>query len=372
MNSGVIVNRSVRSIVRLILSPLLAPAWIWLFVRKRNRSARPADSTDAAKTKTVSPRRPRRGQPRFSRLAATMADSAEAAEAEDVSPPQVPEEQKAPVPTVSPVVIREPQLLACRPAPTLEEVSEGRSALYLSWTVDSLNFEAFGFAKSRGDLSEDALAANLHSGAVSLSDGASSSWQAGEWALHLSRDWCETEAEWTVETHEARVTSIREAFSGLNADSHEPTAWFADEVARRGAYAAFLGVRFKETRGPRVEYRALSVGDVCLLHVNSDGRLSSFPVTAKDDFTSQPDLILSAPGTKPLLPAATSGRLNVREYLLMASDGAAALLLGEPQLVPGLLSGTSETVHSVLAKARVEDRMPGDDYTLIRITLAMR
>jgi serine/threonine protein phosphatase PrpC len=158
----------------------------------------------------------------------------------------------------------------------------------------------------------------------------------------------------------------------LNADSDEPTAWFADEVARRGAYAAFLGVRFKETRGPRVEYRALSVGDVCLLHVNPDGRLSSFPVTAKDDFTSQPDLISSAPGTKPLLPVATAGGLNEREYLLIASDGVAALLLGEPQLVADLLSGTPETVHSVLATARAEERMPDDDYTLIRISLARR
>lgn len=370
--SGVIVNRRVRSTVRLILSPLLAPAWIWLFIQRRFRSTRPRGSTDAAKTEAASPRRLGRGQPLFSRLAATRADSAESAVAGDVTPPPAPQEPSAPVPTISPLVITEPQLLACRPAPTLEEVSEGSDSLHLSWTVGDLTFEAFGFAKSRGDLSEDALASNLRSGAVALSDGASSSWQAGEWALHLSRFWCETEVEWTVETHEARVASIRQAFNDLSGDSDEPAAWFADEVAKRGAYAAFLGVQFRETRGPKIEYQALSVGDVCLVHVGTEGRLNSFPVTSNGDFTSQPDLISSAPGTKPLLPAAVSGRLSEREYLLMASDGVAALLLGAPELVPGLLSGTSETVHLVLATARAEDRMPDDDYTLMRIRLTRR
>lgn len=372
MNSGVIVNRRVRSTVRLILSPLLAPAWIWLFIQRRIRSTRPRGSTDAAKTEAATPRRPGRGQPLFSRLGATRADPAESVVHGDAVPPPAPHELSAPVPTISPLVITEPQLLACRPAPTLEEVTEGNDPLHLSWSVGALTFEAFGFAKSRGDLSEDALASNLRSGAVALSDGASSSWQAGEWALHLSRSWCETEVEWTVETHEARVASIREAFNDLSRDSDEPAAWFADEVAKRGAYAAFLGVQFKETHGPQVEYQVLSVGDVCLVHVDTEGQLRSFPITAENDFTSQPDLISSAPAAKQLLPAAISGGLNEHEYLLMASDGVAALLLGEPQLVPELLSDTPETVHSVLATARAEGRMPDDDYTLIRITLAGR
>lgn len=366
------MNRRVRSAVRIILSPLLAPFWIRLFIRRRTRTSRPPGLAESVTSRVRSERRPARTQPLFSRLAGTKVDSAEDAENRDAAPSQSPHEPRELVPTISPLVIKKPRLLACRPAPTLEEVDESRDPLHLRWTVDSLQFEAFGFAKSRGDLSEDALASNLRSGAVALSDGASSSWQAGEWALHLSRSWCETEVEWTVETHEARVASIREAFSDLSGDSDEPAAWFADEVARRGAYAAFLGVQFKETRGPTVRYQALAVGDVCLVHVDTEGRLSSFPVTSETDFTSQPDLISSAPGTRPLLPAVASGGLSERETLLIASDGVAALLLGEPGLRPELLSGTSETVHSVLATARAEDQMPDDDYTLIRITLATR
>lgn len=370
MNSGANVNRRVRSVVRIILSPLLAPFWIRLFIRRRARTSRPPESAETATTTARRARRPELGQPLFSRLAGTKVDSAEDAENRDAAPSQSPHEPRELVPTISPLVIKEPRLLACRPAPTLEEVDESRDPLHLRWTVDSLQFEAFGFAKSRGDLSEDALASNLRNGAIALSDGASSSWQAGEWALHLSRHWCETEAEWTVETHEASVNSSREAFSGLNAESDEPTAWFADEVARRGAYAAFLGVRFKETRGVTVQYEAISVGDVCLLHVDVEGRVTSFPITSSDEFTSQPELISSARATKPLPPAATSGGLAQSEYLVMATDGSAALLLGEPELVPDFLRGTPDSVQSILATARAEERVPDDDYTLIRISLA--
>jgi hypothetical protein len=261
----------------------------------------------------------------------------------------------------------------CRPAPTLVEVADGAEGVALRWAAGPVRFEGFGFAKARGELSEDAFAGNLRTASVAVADGASSSWQAGEWALHLSRAWIADGGGWDGNGHAARIAEACEAFHRSDDPvGSSTTQWFADEVARRGAFAAFLGVAFSVTDGRSVPYRALSVGDVCLIQYRHDRLLQSFPVKAASELGTQPELIASSPGSRTNVPDRFESVLERGDVLLLVTDGVAAGLLREEvaaDLVQALLHGGAGRIREALQAAKIAGHLPDDDYTLVRATI---
>ena len=279
--------------------------------------------------------------------------------------------------SASALIIKSHGALACRPAPTLNEVADGEESVALRWSVGPLRFDGFGFAKARGELSEDAFASNLRTGSVAVADGASSSWQAGEWALELGRAWVAMNGGWDANEHDARIDEVRGSFhrprdADESADSagSAPAQWFADEVARRGAFAAFLGVAFSRVRRHSASYRALSVGDVCLLHYRRDVLFASFPVTAASELGSHPELIASSAGSRSSVPSTFEGELKRDDVLVLVTDGVAAYLLHEGTVankVNALLHGGADQIREELQTARARGDMPDDDYTLVRV-----
>jgi serine/threonine protein phosphatase PrpC len=246
-------------------------------------------------------------------------------------------------------------------------------AVDVAWTVGPLRFQGFGFAKAQGELSEDAFAGHLRTGSVAVADGASTSWQAGEWALHLCDAWVRPDGAWGPGEHETCVAAVQRSFQDPgHTQQAGPSQWFADEVARRGAFAAFLGVSFNISAGQSVAYRALSVGDVCLLHYRNGMLVASFPITSSDELTSQPELIGSSHGRRTSPAKALSGELESGDVLVLATDGVAGYLLGESASKEGsraLTYGSVAEVAEALETARATGEMVDDDYTLVRVTL---
>jgi hypothetical protein len=143
-------------------------------------------------------------------------------------------------------------------------------------------------------------------------------------------------------------------------------------VARRGAFAAFLGVSFDISAGPPVTYRALSVGDVCLLHYRNGMLVASFPITSSDELNSQPELIGSSLGRRTSPPKESSGELELGDVLILATDGVAGYLLGGSATGDPLRAFTHRPVNDVaeaLGTARATGEMIDDDYTVVRVTL---
>lgn len=368
----------VRTTVRLVLFPILQP--IRILMRRKQRAGVDGRAGEPGHIGTSSERvRQRRDEHRREapRLFAssTMRRPAEPSSADDVRHQEGSgaASDRPLLDPVEPLVERTPTTVSCRPAPTLDEVAEGASTVDLSWTVGPLRFEGIGFAKARGELSEDAFAGHLTTAAVALADGASTAWQAGEWALHLCGAWVGPDGVWSINEHEARVAVIQRSFlEEAPAEEAAPSQWFADEVSRRGAFAAFLGISFDTTAGTTIPYRALSVGDVCLVQYRNGISIASFPITSSDELDSRPELIGSSVERRTIPPKESTGQLAPGDVLILASDGVAGLLLGGSATAEHLRAfthGPLEEVAEALRTAQASDEILDDDYTLVRVSV---
>jgi len=155
-----------------------------------------------------------------------------------------------------------------------------------------------------------------------------------------------------------------------------PLPWYAAEKARKGAYAAFVGASLNAVNRA---WRAVAIGDCCLLHVKGPDRelAQSFPLTRSEEFGSNPFLVgsLKKVDDDPLPHVRVAeGVLQKDDVLLFASDALAAWLLrraerGDPvwDAVGPEGMRTHEEFEQLVALAR-EDGTRNDDMTLVRIT----
>ena len=155
-----------------------------------------------------------------------------------------------------------------------------------------------------------------------------------------------------------------------------PLAWYAAEKARRGAYAAFVGASLNAVnRG----WRAVAIGDCCLLHVTGADRqlAKAFPLTRSEEFGSSPYLVGSVKkGDDDPLPhvRVSEGVLEPNDVLYFASDALSAWLLrraekGEPAWESLEALRTQGDFETLVTQAR-EDGTRNDDMTLLRLRRA--
>jgi hypothetical protein len=153
--------------------------------------------------------------------------------------------------------------------------------------------------------------------------------------------------------------------------------WYAAEKARKGAYAAFVGVSLNAVNRA---WRAVAIGDCCLFQVNGDApKLAlkhAFPLSRSEEFGSSPFLVGSVkkPDDSPLPHVQVSeGVLSGNDILFFASDALSAWLLrraekGEPAwewISAGIQ--TPQDFELLVAQAR-EEGTRNDDMTLVRLT----
>jgi len=155
-----------------------------------------------------------------------------------------------------------------------------------------------------------------------------------------------------------------------------PLPWYAAEKARRGAYAAFVGVSLNAVNQG---WRAVAIGDCCLMHGTGNGTgrelAKAFPLSHSGEFGSSPFLVGSVKKVddNPFPYVRVSeGVLAPNDALLFASDALAAWLLrraerAEPAWEAVEAIRTQEEFESLVAQAR-EDGTRNDDMTLVRLT----
>jgi serine/threonine protein phosphatase PrpC len=155
-----------------------------------------------------------------------------------------------------------------------------------------------------------------------------------------------------------------------------PLPWYAAEKARRGAYAAFVGASLNAVnRG----WRAVAIGDCCLLHVTGTPPnrelAKTFPLSHSQEFGSSPFLVgsMKKADDDPLPHVRVSeGVLGPNDVLFFASDALAAWLLrrterGEPAWETLESFRTQDEFEGLVAQAR-DDGTRNDDMTLVRIS----
>jgi hypothetical protein len=226
---------------------------------------------------------------------------------------------------------------------------------------------------------EDAIGINPERLRYAVADGATEAFDAGNWARRLAHRWVESEMPaLTPEDFrawvEAEGKSLHDSWAGLR------LAWYAEEKARSGSYAAFVGVEFKlDEREP--SWQAIALGDSCLLHCREKELLRSVPLSDYRRFNAAPVLV---PSISLLQKAALSravashGEAREGDLFLLLSDAAAAWYLmqaelGDPRRAQfeALLAGSK---HAELADffdgERHSHRIKDDDIAILRIEVA--
>ena len=101
--------------------------------------------------------------------------------------------------------------------------------------------------------------------------------------------------------------------------------WFAEIKREEGAFATFLGVGVRApTAKKRGGWRAVAVGDSCLIQVRDGRCVHAFPLQKAGQFSNQPNLIASRRADPN--PDLGRGALETGDRLLLMTDGAGVLV----------------------------------------------
>lgn len=216
----------------------------------------------------------------------------------------------------------------------------------------------------RADENEDAVGVNWPAGRFAAADGASEGWASGVWANHLVGCYARTPpgpatfADWLAD---ARRTWVEPP-----AEADQP--WYASAKQAEGAFATLVGVEVRPAKsGAGVRWKAVAVGDSCLLHVRRGAVVESFPLTRPEQFDTTPALIPSSAHRPAPAPDWLAGTAAPGDTLLLATDAVAAALLAAPEaitavgrrIVPYLADAS--TGRSAVVDFLTTLRLPRDD-----------
>ncbi|HEX8355260.1 MAG TPA: hypothetical protein VF611_20310 [Pyrinomonadaceae bacterium] len=139
---------------------------------------------------------------------------------------------------------------------------------------------------------EDAVAFDPAALRFAAADGATEAFDSGRWAARLAEAW--------VGDARAPLTAaefgpwLGEQGGWLHASwEGRKLPWYAEEKRRAGSFAAFVGLRL-EARGRGMRWRALALGDSCLLQRRGRELLAALPVSGHEAFGSSPPLVPSS------------------------------------------------------------------------------
>jgi hypothetical protein len=201
----------------------------------------------------------------------------------------------------------------------------------------------------RGNSTEEYEDAFAHSGrTVAVADGASESSYCEIWAQSLVRSFVEASPDFPKlgpPGLEAWLEPLQSEWS--NRIPWDRLPWYAEEKARNGAYAAFLGLRFADgiepakkagfwsrwfgrakSNGPR--WQAVAVGDCCLFQARGGELVKAFPLTLAEQFTSRPLLLSSRVDQNRMAWSTlqtTDGEFREGDLFIVATDALAQWIL---------------------------------------------
>jgi hypothetical protein len=178
----------------------------------------------------------------------------------------------------------------------------------------------------RDEENEDATAADPARMRFAVADGATEGWQSGRWAQHVATAYVRrppTPADFPGWLGVVRKHWTPPATPGA--------AWYAEAKQEQGSFATLIGVEFRVSeQSPGLAWKAVAVGDSCLLVFRSGAVEVAFPLASADDFGNRPALVPSSAGVHCPEPEWLAGRAAPGDLFVLASDAVARYLLANP------------------------------------------
>jgi Protein phosphatase 2C len=225
---------------------------------------------------------------------------------------------------------------------------------------------------------EDAVAFDAGSLRFAVADGATEAFDARRWAVRLAAEW--------VGAVRAPLTAgefgpwLKEQGEWLHASwEGRKLSWYAEEKRRAGSYAAFVGLRL-EASGERMSWRAVAVGDSCLVQRRGGEVLDSFPLDSHEAFTSTPPLVPSSEHSREAALARLverEGRAEPGDTFLLMTDALSAWYLESSarrdpcaEEFDSLLAASENgSLSELVRRERAAARMKDDDVAVVRIAV---
>ncbi len=215
---------------------------------------------------------------------------------------------------------------------------------------------------------------------VSVSDGASESAFAREWANILTNAFVERPPDISRLTED----SLRDWLAPAQEEWRDAVPWdripwHGEAKARAGAFATLLGliVRSAPDEPQRLSWQALAVGDGCLFVVRDDRLQFSFPLEDAAEFDNNPALVCSNPDNAGELWGRlhrSRGKCVPGDLLILASDALACWFLARndegQRPWETLLALDSLGWEAWVEEQRSAGTMRNDDTTLVTISVA--
>jgi serine/threonine protein phosphatase PrpC len=210
---------------------------------------------------------------------------------------------------------------------------------------------------------EDAVHIDATRWVMAVADGASSSFGAGRWAQVLVDEFVTAPPQpLSPGSFDSWLERSRAAMSG--GESADRSGWWAEEGARRGAFATLVGAAVHGKADERVA-TVMCLGDSCAFLVGGDRRLRrSLPYEDASQFGSHPSLIGSLPGHGAVAPSWTTLPVAPGDVLVLASDAVSEWLLGDQRRIDRILELTPSEIADVVIAERAVGHIVNDDLTL--------
>ena len=222
---------------------------------------------------------------------------------------------------------------------------------------------------------EDSIGIDEQNCRFAVADGATEAFDARNWAQRLANNWVRSDAALTAEAfHEWVANEGQELHSSWQ---QLTLPWYAEEKARKGSFAAFVGVEL-DLRTDTPLWKAIALGDACLLHCRNGVVIKSLPLSNSASFNSAPLLVASDPAiykTSEQSLVIESGSCENNDVLFLVSDAAAAWYLErfeQNNYADVFESRDGEALAEFFENERRAGRIRDDDIAVMRLELQQR
>jgi hypothetical protein len=224
---------------------------------------------------------------------------------------------------------------------------------------------------------EDVIAIDTERQRFAVADGATEAFDARKWAERLAQHWVRRESTLTPDEFRNWVAGegreLHDSWNGLS------LSWYAETKARTGSFAAFVGVEL-DLRSDAPCWKAIALGDTCLLHRRGDVLVKSLPLARSESFNNAPILVASNSALHESSMKSVvidSGNCESGDVLLLMSDAVASWYLqclenDDLAAEDYFFTRPDNEMIVFFDQERLAGRIRNDDLAIVRIEIKER
>ena len=244
-------------------------------------------------------------------------------------------------------------------------------------TIWELRRQQILLPKSGFELSEceDFIGVDEQNCRFAVADGATEAFDARGWAQRLAENWVRSDSALTAESFHDWIAAEGEALH--SSWNQLKLQWYAEEKARTGSFAAFVGVEL-DLDAEVPSWKAIALGDACLVHCRDGSLLKSLPLSDAASFNSAPLLVASDPALYRSSAHALvleSGVCQNKDVLFLFSDAVAAWFLAhlEQSDFSGVFESNDDAaIAAFFDSERQAGRIKNDDIAVLCLEVQQR